>query len=87
MPETDEHSITLANEYASIRLTLDKSGNGPRVRVTTNRDSREIFLDPVAFDLLCHADSTIFDLLADSARDSKALDDFAAIRRQRAVLD
>lgn len=87
MRESDEQSIALANEYAAIRLTLDNNGNGPRVRITTNRDSREIFLDPVAFDLLCHADATIFDLLADSARDSKALDDFAAIRRQRAILD
>lgn len=87
MSESDERSLTLANEYASVRLTLDESGNGPRIRVRTNRDAREIFLDPVAFDLLCHADFAIFDLLADAARDSRALEDFEAIRRQRPILD
>lgn len=87
MAASSGDAIRLANEYASICLKLDSSGKGPRVRITTNRDSGEIFLDPVAFDLLCHADATIFDLLADVARDNKALEDFATIRRKRGILD
>lgn len=87
MSESTERYLALANEYASVRLTMDERGNGPRIRVSTNRDDREIFLDPIAFDLLCHADFAIFDLLADAARDRGALDDFDAIRRHRPILD
>lgn len=84
---TNEHSLALANEYASVRLTLDEDGNGPRICISTNRDSRSIFLDPGAFELLCYADSAIFDLLADAARDSETFEDLAAIRRSRPILD
>lgn len=87
MSDSNERYLALANEYASVRLAVDESGNGPRIRVSTNRDAREIYLDPIAFDLLCHADFAIFDLLADAARDSLALEDFDAIRRQRPILD
>jgi hypothetical protein len=86
MSTSSQCTIELANEFASIRLTLDTRGNGPRVRVQTNRNSREVFLDPVAFDLLCHANDAMFDLLADSSRDDEALGDFAAIRRERGIL-
>lgn len=87
MREPTERCIGLANEYAAVRLTLDESGKGPRIRITSNRDSREAFLDPVALDLICHADASVFALLADAARDSKALADFAEMRRGRPTLD
>lgn len=77
--------LTLANEYAAVRLTLDESGNGVRLRITSNKDSRDIFLDPVKLDLLRHANPTFFDLLADVAHDDKAIEDFAELRRYRPV--
>jgi len=86
MTTSSQCCIELANEFASIRLTLDTKGKGPRVRVQTNRKSGEVFLDPVALDLLCHANDAVFDLLADSARDGEALEDFAVIRRERGIL-
>lgn len=87
MTESSERSIGLANEYAAVRLTLDESGKGPRIRITSNRGSGEVFLDPIALALICHADSAVFDLLADAARDSKALKDFADMRRRRPIFD
>lgn len=82
-----ERSLTLGNEYASVRLTLDETANGPRVRVSTNRDSRTIFLDPAVFELLCYAEPVIFDLLADAARDHETFKELAAIRRRQPILE
>lgn len=74
-------SLTLANEYAAVRLTLDATGNGVRLRITSNKDTGDIFLDPVQLDLLRHANSTFFDVLADVAHDDKAIERFAELRR------
>jgi hypothetical protein len=87
MSEECGHFLRLANEYAAVRLTLDESGNGRRLQITSNKDSRDIFLDPVEIDLLRYANSTFFDLLADVAHDDKAIEGFAEMRRHRPVPD
>lgn len=83
MSEECGRSLRLANEYAAVCLTLDESGNGLRLQITSNKDSRDIFLDPVELDLLRYASSTFFDLLADVAHDNKAIEVIAEARRYR----
>jgi hypothetical protein len=72
--------LRLGNEYATVEVSLDESANGPRLRIVSVRDELEMFLDPVALALLCHADDTVFALLADEARDHGALADLRAHR-------
>jgi hypothetical protein len=73
--------LRLGNEYATVELSLDHSAKGPRLRVSSVRDGMHTLLDPVALALLCHADHTVFSLLADEARDHGAL---AELRSHRA---
>ena len=72
--------LRLGNEYATVEVRLDHSANGPRLRVTSVRDETFILLDPVALVLLCHADHSVFALLADEARDHGALAELRALR-------
>jgi hypothetical protein len=72
--------LRLGNEYATVEIRLDHSANGPRLRVTSVRDQTYILLDPVALALLCHADHSVFALLADEARDPGALAELRALR-------
>ncbi|WP_214369715.1 hypothetical protein [Pseudonocardia sp. H11422] len=64
--------LLVENEYAGVRLVVDTTANGSRLRVTSQRSHREIFLDPTALDLLCHARQEFWAFLADAARDSDA---------------
>ena len=74
--EAHDCRLSLGNEYASVSLEITNEANGPRVRITSHRDHREVVLDPVALDLICHARQELWDLLADAARDSAAWDEF-----------
>lgn len=64
--------FVVENEYAGVRLAVDRTANGSRLRVTSQRADREIYLDPTALDLLCHARQEFWVLLADAARDPEA---------------
>ncbi|NMI00178.1 hypothetical protein [Pseudonocardia acidicola] len=66
--------LRVENEYAGVRVAVDTTANGSRLRVTSQRSNREIFLDPTALDLLCHARQEFWAFLADAARDSQAWD-------------
>ena len=50
MPGPDSRSETdgwiIANEFAQVRLTIDRSGNGPRLRVEDVSSGLSILLDP-----------------------------------------
>ena len=41
------HSITLANEFATVEVTRDDSGNGPRLLIRDLRTGRVMLLDPL----------------------------------------
>jgi hypothetical protein len=74
----------ISNEYATIALDLDmREANGPRVKVSSLRDHAEIFLDPLALSLICHADQNVLGLLADIARDGGARKEFAQWLQER----
>lgn len=64
--------LRVENEYAGVRVAVDTTANGSRLRVTSQRSHREIYLDPTALDLLCHARQEFWSFLADAARDSEA---------------
>jgi hypothetical protein len=79
-----ERLTLISNEYATIALDLDtRDANGPRVKVSSLRDHAEIFLDPLALSLICHADQNVLGLLADIARDSGARKEFAEWLQER----
>jgi hypothetical protein len=90
LPERLERTETIAdlsNEYATIALSLDQSGNDPRLRVCSVRDHTERLFDATALSLLCHVDATVLAVLADIARDPSAggeLAEWLAQRRTRA---
>lgn len=78
--EDDANVIAkLSNEFATIWLELDNTeAAGPRLRVRSMREHDEVYLDPIALDLICHIDDQVLGLLADIARDSEARDQFHA---------
>lgn len=44
--------MNLRSEYAHVRVELDESGNGPRLRVQDVRRGKEIYLDPLELQTL-----------------------------------
>ncbi|HEV7871191.1 MAG: hypothetical protein JWR28_2679 [Modestobacter sp.] len=48
---------TLMNEFASVRLTLDTAGHGPRLLVEDTETGAEILLSPIELASLCLATS------------------------------
>jgi hypothetical protein len=44
--------MELSSEFASVALTLDAAGNGPRLRVEDLRTGRVGFLDPLELETL-----------------------------------
>jgi hypothetical protein len=71
-PGSEGPEFLVENEYAGVRVAVDRTANGSRLRVSSQRSHREIFLDPTALDLLCHARQEFWVLLADAARDPDA---------------
>lgn len=74
----DESAVVakLANEYATIWLQVDRTGNGPRLVVHSLRDHEQVELDPMALGLMCHLDTEVLALLADISRDEGAREEF-----------
>jgi hypothetical protein len=74
----------ISSEYATIALDLDtRDANGPRLKVTSLRGHGEIYLDPLALALICHADHNVLGLLADISKDHRARGEFAEWLAQR----
>lgn len=77
----DESNVIakLSNEYATIWLEVDRGqAAGPRLRVRSMRENDEVYLDPIALDLICHVDDQVLGMLADIARDGDARKQFHA---------
>ena len=47
--------VTLANEFAAVRISLDTTGNGPRLQVEDQETGDSIFLSPLELACLCLA--------------------------------
>jgi hypothetical protein len=61
----DEQSVRIANEFAAVRVGVDRSGNGPRLRIEDLSSGVAISLD--ALELQSLAWSTHRDLAAFAA--------------------
>lgn len=48
--------LRLANEFASVTVRLDETGNGPRLCVVDDRSGRHRYLDPVEMESIVWAD-------------------------------
>lgn len=79
-PPEDRVIAKLSNEYATIWLELDRTGNSPRIVVHSLRDHEQVELDPMSLALLCHLDTEMLGLLADIAKDGGARREFHAWR-------
>jgi hypothetical protein len=58
-----EWSCRIRNEFASVTVTLDDSGNTPRLRIVDERSHSQILLDPLelaALSTCSHADFAPF---------------------------
>ena len=58
-----DFSVQLKNEFAVVRVSVDHSGNGPRLRVCDEQNGSEILLDPLelsVFSTCVHADFAQF---------------------------
>jgi hypothetical protein len=56
-------SIQLKSEFAVVRVSLDSSANGPRLRIRDEQAGTEILLDPLelaVFSTCVHADFAQF---------------------------
>jgi len=56
-----EEKIELRNEYASIKIVVDRSGNGPRVKIIDLLNGDERYLDPLQLECLVRMDFEFFD--------------------------
>lgn len=54
-PVSRRELATLANEFAVVRVSLDTTGNGPRLLVQDVETGDEIFLEPLELACLCLA--------------------------------
>jgi hypothetical protein len=48
-------SIVLSSEFASVRVSLDNSGRGPRLKVEDLEADAVAFLDAIELASMCHA--------------------------------
>jgi hypothetical protein len=56
-------TVQLKSEFAVVRVSLDNSGNGPRLRICDEQSGSEILLDPLelsVFSTCVHADFAQF---------------------------
>jgi hypothetical protein len=56
-PRAQRELAELRNEFASVRITLDERGNGPRLLVEDLETGAEILLSPLELASLCLASS------------------------------
>ena len=55
--------LFLASEFASVKVSVDASANGPRLRLVDLNTGRERFLDPLHLQSLTWADDEFFGAL------------------------
>lgn len=55
-PDADPPVVELRSEFATVRLSVDLCGNGPRLRITDTRRRTEILLDPLELEALTRID-------------------------------
>lgn len=58
----------LKNEFASVELSIDQRGNGPRLRVMDLRSGRANYFDPLEIEALAWAASEQVEPLLDPGR-------------------
>ena len=59
----DEQPVTLSNEFASVRVQIDRRANGPRLMIEDSASGVAIYLDPLELQSLAwatHKDLTAF---------------------------
>ncbi len=59
----NEQPTTIANEFASVRVQVDRSGNGPRLRIEDAGSGVAIYLDALELQSLAwatHKDLSLF---------------------------
>lgn len=54
-PVSRQELATLANEFAVVRVSLDTTGNGPRLLVQDTETGKQIFLSPLELACLTQA--------------------------------
>ena len=54
--DADPVSIELANEFAAVRITLDRQARGARLEVLDLESGDRVYLDAVQLASLCRAD-------------------------------
>jgi hypothetical protein len=59
----DSEPIDMNNEFARIRVEVDRKGNGPRLKITSVLLGREIYLDPLQLESLTWQDVESFSKL------------------------
>lgn len=60
--------MILESEFARVNISVDTSGNGPRLRIEDLWSGAAVFLDPLALESLVWARPDIWDALADPGR-------------------
>ena len=56
----ENRCFELANEFARVKIEIDKSAKGPRLKITTTRLGSVIYLDPIQLEALTWQDSKMF---------------------------
>ena len=59
----NDQAVTIANEFASVRLQVDRRGKGPRLMIEDSSSGVAIYLDPLELQALAwatHKDLTVF---------------------------
>jgi hypothetical protein len=46
-PPARSPTLELASEFASVAVEVDRSGNGPRLRIENLQNRRVVYLDPL----------------------------------------
>ena len=47
-----EQPVTISNEFASVRVQVDRAGNGPRLKIEDSSSGVAIYLDPLELQAL-----------------------------------
>jgi hypothetical protein len=47
LPSSHDETLTLTNEFASVSVSIDTLGNGPRLRIVNRQNGMAICLDPL----------------------------------------
>lgn len=63
-----ESGLFLRNEFAAALVTLDHSGNGPRLKIEDGRSGNATYLDPLELSALVTAAHHELAFLLDPAR-------------------